>query len=223
MPRFNYHAMIETVMEHGRDDLFILQIGANDGQTHDPLHKMIQNNPGWSAILVEPLPFYYEQLKARYAGRTNIRLVNSAITDQNGPVEMHYIPHDTIQQADLPRWATGAASLYKDRNALGHAEYERYVETIEVKGQTLKDLIQSEGIGRIDILQTDAEGYDYHIINQLDFNRFHPLIIYSEVVNLPANEETALRNILDREGYLHSKTGYDRLAIDPKQIYGGLG
>ena len=41
------------------DGLTVIQIGANDGITHDPIHKFIKRDK-WNGVLLEPQPYVYE-------------------------------------------------------------------------------------------------------------------------------------------------------------------
>lgn len=40
-----------------REDLFVVQIGSNDGMTADPLYCILHEHPSWKALLVEPVPY----------------------------------------------------------------------------------------------------------------------------------------------------------------------
>jgi hypothetical protein len=77
---------LEFVLAHlvlCKPDPFFIQIGANDGKTHDPLYKFVTEF-GWSGILLEPLPDIFERLKANYAGRPNLKLLNAALAPEDG-------------------------------------------------------------------------------------------------------------------------------------------
>ena len=41
----------------------VVQVGANDGKTQDPVHPLIMRG-GWSGILVEPIPNLFGRLSA---------------------------------------------------------------------------------------------------------------------------------------------------------------
>jgi hypothetical protein len=49
-----------------KDPYTVLQIGANDGERHDPLKLIIARDKP-NCWLVEPVPEYFESLYARYA------------------------------------------------------------------------------------------------------------------------------------------------------------
>jgi hypothetical protein len=78
---------------------------------------------------------------------------------------------------------------------------------------TLSDLISKHGVKRVDVLQLDAEGYDYRILRQFNFEKFRPFIINFEIVNLRKGELAQCKQILEKHDYLYAKTGYDLLAV----------
>ena len=64
------------------EDLFFIEIGANDGKMHDFVFKRV-NKQHWRGILVEPVGYYFERLKAHYAGNDHLILENAAIAEQD--------------------------------------------------------------------------------------------------------------------------------------------
>lgn len=214
MPHFNLRYFMETLGEQRGKDVFLLQIGAMDGKTFDPIHEYVERFH-WMGLMVEPIKEYFLQLQDTYRHNPRIAYANVAIAEQSGTAIMHRIPTDNIVNKDVPKWGLGAASLYADRNALGFDAVRPFVVQEEVICVTLPQLLQSYDIGRVDILQIDAEGHDYHILKQMDFERYHPRVIHLEIVNMPKGEQTACKKWLDRFGYIHIKAGYDLLAVAP--------
>ena len=63
--------------------LTIVQVGACDGITNDPIfHHVAQGSV--RAILVEPNPFAFDRLKKNYRDLQNVTLVQAAIGEQDG-------------------------------------------------------------------------------------------------------------------------------------------
>lgn len=50
-----------------KDDIKFVQIGSNSGMHDDPIYKYIRKN-GWQGVLVEPVPYLFEELKNNYSG-----------------------------------------------------------------------------------------------------------------------------------------------------------
>jgi len=86
-------------------DLFVVQIGSNDGATGDPIFRLLQGNPKWEGLLIEPVPFLFERLKRNYRGNKNIHFDNVAITEKAGRADFFYIdPLAKERIPELPEW-----------------------------------------------------------------------------------------------------------------------
>jgi hypothetical protein len=118
-----------------------------------------------------------------------------------------------VKDETLPRWGMGASSFFMDRNALAWKEIKPHIVEEAVDCMTLHDLLEKHQVKKIDLLQIDAEGYDYRILRQLNFEKFHPHIIHLEIVNLPKSEVGECKQLLDKYDYLHAKNGYNLLAV----------
>ena len=61
-----FESLIETFLRKNKD-MFIIQIGANDGKIDDPIYEFVTNYPPkMSGILIEPVKDYFEELKINY-------------------------------------------------------------------------------------------------------------------------------------------------------------
>lgn len=158
------------------------------------------------------MPDYFLELQHTYKDRPLVTCANVAITEHNGTVMMHRVDPAAVEEGHVPRWAKGASSLYQDRTALCWADIKPYLTTIEVPCLTLHSLLSYYGVERIDVLQIDAEGYDYHILRQIDWTHHRPRLINFEIVNLPENEQKEAQSLLAQQGYVFEKTGYDLVA-----------
>ncbi len=215
MPHFNLRYFMQTMGKERGRDIFLLQIGAMDGKTFDPMHEYITQFR-WQGLLVEPVKEHFAALSALYKDHEGMALANVAVGEHDGLATLHRIKNEDVARKRVPHWGLGLASLYKDRNALAFAEVEPLMIEEEVPCLRLSTLLKSYAVPRIDILQIDAEGHDYHILKQLNFNKYHPLVINMEIVNIPKAEQTACKHLLDAQGYLYSKAGYDMLAVSPQ-------
>ena len=142
------------------DDFFIIQIGACDGVMADPLHDWIKRG-NWRGILVEPQAVEFEKLKDTYRDEHD-RLIfeNVAIADTDGTCTLYRLK-DSARTAD---WERGTASLVVPFNS------DRFVAET-VKSLTFDTLLRRHGVSHLDLLQIDAEGYDFEILKRIDFGR----------------------------------------------------
>ena len=146
----------------------IIQIGSHVGDTpNDPIFNMIDNTT--KLILVEPVPFLFEQLQNNYKRLDNKKIffINKAVSDFIGETEMT-IPSEKNNFEKLPFWASQLASI-NPNHALGHLS-NLLVEKITVKTTTLNEIVSQYNLTQIDLLQVDTEGHDYTILMNYNFD-----------------------------------------------------
>ena len=200
-------------------DVFFVEIGAMDGVAFDPLYDAVLKHH-WRGLLVEPLPDLFTQLSRTYAGREGIILENVAIAETPGSLTMTRVKPDAVAQGLVPSWAKGMSSLFEDRNGLaGHRisgeDFEKirpHIVRETVRCDTLDNILRKHDVAKIDILQIDVEGYDYHVLKQVDFSRFRPTVIRMEWCNLPQEEKQSSRDLLRRWGYRMAEVEFDLIA-----------
>ena len=74
-------------------------------------------------------------------------------------------------------------------------------------------LLGQQDVHSIDVLQIDAEGYDYEIIKQVDFDLVQPNIIRFEHMHLSDEDLNECINKLAPLGYRFINEGLDTIAI----------
>jgi FkbM family methyltransferase len=157
----------------------IIQIGSHIGDTaRDPIFNIVNNNT--KLILVEPVPFLFEQLKNNYNNKfknnNNITFINKAASNFIGEIEMT-IPSEKNDFSKLPPWASQLASVNSD-HATGHIR-DLLVEKIRVQTTTINEIVKEHNIKEIDLLHTDTEGHDHTILMNYNFE-IKPTIIMFE-------------------------------------------
>ncbi|MCP4046406.1 MAG: FkbM family methyltransferase [Gammaproteobacteria bacterium] len=191
----NLRFYVEFVRSEKSDDLFIVEIGAMDGVLFDDIHEHVALH-NWRGLLVEPLADEYEKLIENYS-HTNDRLqfARVAVTESSGSQVMIRVK----PEENAPLHYRGMSSCFTDRNDL--ADLRDSCVSVTVESVTLHELLERYSVEKIDILQTDTEGYDYRILRQLDFSRFSPLLILFETCCLPVQELNSLKKLLHNQGY----------------------
>ena len=215
---FHLATLIDRQLEVTRDP-FVLQIGAMDGVQYDPIHPFLKKG-GWSGLLVEPLPDLFAALVDNYRGVTGLRFANVAISDHEGSLSLNRVDPAAIRSGAAPDWTIGVSSMFEDRNSIGGVkisavDYERirpHLVKQTVASTTLASLLRSHDVDHIDLLQIDAEGYDYQVLKQLDFDRFRPSIVHLEHYLLPPAEQEACFALLLRNGYVLGVRDIDLVA-----------
>jgi FkbM family methyltransferase len=177
----------------------VMQIGANDGATGDPLARWFDQTQ-WSGVLVEPIPHLAAALAKRYAARKNIAVERSAIGDEDGNACMFRI----AESPGAPTWHQQLASfdrsvLLKHRGAIPEIDSLVVEETVPVI--SVKTLLGRHRMSRIDLLVIDTEGHDYRILKQFDLIAFAPTLVMFEHQHLDPAEKADAYKILSRAGY----------------------
>lgn len=211
-PRKRSLAELLDLFSRRTETVNFLQVGANDGFFHDPLHKFIRMYR-WKGVLLEPQPFVFERyLKRLHRNTPGIQTVNAAMANDDGVRNIYKISFSNS------RWATGLASFNKSaiEEAIesGHVERcaSRYGEKLPAEKKDFiaeetiacispETLIQRYGLHKIDWLQIDAEGYDFEIIKMMKIEKTNPRVIVYEHSHLSADDQAACVRHLTNNNY----------------------
>jgi FkbM family methyltransferase len=210
--RFNPASRLRSSLRD-RKDLYIVQIGSNDGTTSDPIHSLLQSNPSWKAILVEPVPFLFNRLRQNYSNNPNIQFANVAITDQVGKATFYYVdPTAKNHIPELPDWYDQLGSFDPSHIAkhFGNA-LDPFTVSTQIATFPLSAFLERNNVAKIDLLHIDTEGHDWIVLRQLDLSRFRPDVILIEHKHLSKEDKSETLAFLKRE-YIISDLGADFFA-----------
>jgi FkbM family methyltransferase len=145
-------------------------------------------------------------------------LENCAIAKESGTRVLYTMADDP----SLPSWSSNMSSFDR-RVLLKHApeipNIKKFIRKRSVRCITLDDLFGRYNVRHIDLLQIDAEGYDYDILMMLDFTKWKPVIINYESKHFPARKQVKLMNTLTAHGYKVRSDGHDTLAhLQPSRL-----
>jgi FkbM family methyltransferase len=201
--------------------LQVVQIGANDGIQNDPLRKYLQSPGNYTAKLVEPIPFYFNQLSTLYTGRADVEIVNLAVGSRSGELQLFHIDPRVAYKmnGDGPQnnWALGQGSnsratvvywIYK--NAWRGIDYmERIPEWLEAIEMLPVPIIPTGdliGNGDRTLLVIDVQGMEGDVILGLAVNNLPKWVVIEEDLG----RESA-RNLLLSWGYKEVVAGSDSM------------
>jgi FkbM family methyltransferase len=197
----------------------VVQIGAHVGNTpNDPIYsflrKELPSHPASVVVLVEPVAEFFRKLQQAYGDLPSVRLENVAVAEEEGKRDFYRLGVDPADYG-RPEWLSQLGSLRAERlerlwdnyertipNAAPHKQFQlehRVRETVQCT--TFHRLLDRHGITDLDLLQIDAEGYDYEILRTIDFDRVRPRFINYERVLLQ-DDEPACRAMLSAAGYV---------------------
>jgi FkbM family methyltransferase len=207
-----------------RENVTIVQIGANDGINNDPVHKFIKRDH-WNGVLLEPQRLVFEKyLKPLYEKTDSIIVLNAALDEKEGQRPIYKISFSDS------RWATGLASF--NREALEASIRSGYIErTARKEGTPLPEnkddfittemvecisaetLIVRYNMEHIDWLQIDTEGFDFEIIRMFNISVTRPEVIVYENLHFNPEQQHECMEYLEQNGYLCRTFGPNTLAM----------
>jgi FkbM family methyltransferase len=148
-----------------RRDGFFLDVGCA-WPVHYSNTYYLEKELGWSGIGVDAIDDHARRWRNR---RPNSKFVNFIVTDHSGGVESFY----RTERGEL----LGIATLTP---GAGLGKEEKWVE-IQVPTITLTDLLDQNGVSKLDLLSMDIEGAELLALAGFDIHRFEPELVVIEV------------------------------------------
>ena len=209
-----------------KDKLNIIQIGANDGKSGDPVYRKNLEH-GKKILLIEPQKFYKDTLLKNYSDfKGELHIEHVAIGDGINNLSFYIIKEEYWNEyknkfgSDINSLFSLSkdhlAKLVASRLEISFSEIDNYITTLNVDIVTLKSLIKKYNFDEIDLLQIDAEGYDFKIINSLE--GIKPRLIHFESFKLSIEEWNAFKYFCDLNGYGFIQGTMNTLAILGSEI-----
>ena len=154
----------------------LIQIGANDGISHDHVHNIIKKFK-LESLLLEPIKKYYVDLQNNYSNYNNVRFENSALSINNEVLFLYKVnPKYFNKYGTL---SSGISSFYKE-HLLKHGIKKNHIVQEKVNQISFDELLKKHNISSFDLLLIDTEGYDCHIVDDffLKIKKIRPIIIF---------------------------------------------
>lgn len=143
----------KSIKELVQGNKVFIQVGTNIGK--DFFRDVVFYHKPERTILIEPNEDLIDIIKTNYEG-IKVDIENVAIIENPGPV--------TLYHPDREGYYHGCFSL------LPMNDWEDLVE-IHAEGVTINSIFEKYGIGKIDFLCVDTEGYDAIILKTIDFKK----------------------------------------------------
>lgn len=224
-----YQAILLSFMS-SLSRLRMVQIGANDGMTADPMYNFVKRFPDKTElVLIEPQSVLIPYLKENYAFHPRAVIENCAI-GPDGHLQLFAIKEQYWNKLKIVPYAinwphyrapTGVASSNRDhverfltKYLMPEYDINDVIEELTVPCHVLEEICRQAGLeGPIDVLQVDAEGCDDEVIYNSSIEMLQPRVICFETVNLSLERLEALRSYLASHGYEIIPNGLDALAL----------
>lgn len=174
----------------------MVNVGACDGVLFDDMTPWLKRIPGARAVLVEPVPYNREKLRANYPDESRFVIEPVAIMREPGRLNIRTFDVDALESGKLPQEFVGCSSA-TDTNLIqgkgawcqedeNFARFEPYFKDLEVETDTFDAVMERNGVRDIDALLIDCEGADWIVLEQVDLERYRPRMIKIEVGSLNA-------------------------------------
>lgn len=162
---------------------YFIQVGANDGISHDNLYFFVKNNKNIKGIVIEPIKDYFDELKKNYAFATNILPLNLAIHNYLKKVDLYRL--DKQKEIFSPDWARGIASVHPKHHLKSNTPTDFIIKET-VNADTFMNVYYqyTKMNEKIDLIQIDVESYDWEVLKMIDLKELMPAIIKYEWINL---------------------------------------
>jgi FkbM family methyltransferase len=201
----------------GLKNVKFVQVGSNDGVSNDPLRQYIVSNNEWKGVLIEPVPYIYENLKKLYSDNLGVTVLNCAISDDiSENLTFYYVDKNAkILGEGLPDWYQQLGSFHRE-NIIKHMNglLEPFIISASVQIRSLDSIF--EEFGAFQVLHIDAEGHDLQVLKSLNFSKWQPNIIIMEYKHLYNMQRKDMLNIFNRLFYQF------RFFLDDVVAYKGL-
>jgi FkbM family methyltransferase len=212
-------------------DVYVIQIGANDGINHDPIHKFVKRDH-WKGVLVEPQPDVFRyQLFPLYLRNAGIYMENIAISHEIGLMDMFKISFCA------ERWATGLTTFHKptlqDKVDRGDVDIiakrkgirvpsskSEYINQVKVEAKTFEFIRAKYQIKNVDVLQIDVEGFDFEVIKLYDLSKNKSKVIVFESRHLSDEEYSAAEAYFQQNNYTIKRVKGDSIAVSNDYTFG---
>ena len=184
----------------------VLQIGSNDGISGDTLNKLIEENSQWHVLFVEPVPDLFEKLERNYGSSKRFKFENAGINDDGSQQKFYRIGENAFEEIpDLSENYKQIGSFSREHvEKLSTTEIIKFIEELDVNCMSLEKLLEKHKIETLDLIQIDAEGYDWKILSQLDLKKHKPEMIIFESKNLREEEKEEAIKFLQEAYYIIS-------------------
>ncbi|MGZ8544110.1 MAG: FkbM family methyltransferase [Flavisolibacter sp.] len=205
----SFQKILEKNYPAGSNFSFI-QVGANDGVSHDFLFDFIRKRQA-RGLVIEPLPDLFEKLLHHYSFNQEVIAVNKAVHPESSTINLYRL--DPAQAHLYPEWASGIASVNKDHHTKSGIPSSAMISQ-QVTAARLMDIISENNFSLpVDLLQIDAEGFDFEILKLADLDILQPAIVRFEIINLSREDGKSAVQLLKNKGYHCLQDGYDIIAL----------
>lgn len=204
-----------------RGGLRVVQVGANDGVTNDPVFSLFHRFAA-DILLIEPQASLLPRLRENYSEFSGRLVVeNTAVAAEVGSMRLFELTEEAGEKYHAatgfnPTGITAGRPEHleahlKEYNVVRQDELAESIRWLEVPSQPLDRILELNGLAEIDFLQIDTEGADWMVLQTLGSHR--PPVINFEWVHLSAQDWSDCRRWMAENHYVSFRGERDCLLI----------
>lgn len=190
-----------------------LQIGANDGISHDPFREfMIRSNA--RGVAVEPVPEYFSAMSRNYAAYFEVIPENCAVGYPAGRLPFYAFTPNYLAAKGGSKELAGLASFTREKliACMGRGELpENCIREIVIPVRTVEEVMEKHGFDHFDCLFMDCEGHEENILTHLDYDLIKPRVIVFEHTHY-GNRAVNIEAHLSTKGFHFTRLTHDTIA-----------
>jgi FkbM family methyltransferase len=163
--------LIENFLSRPGIPKYYIELGALDGVRYSNT-KTLEDEYGWSGILIEPVPSAFESLKLN---RPRNILVNSLVGSEGGEVEFRFYSNPDLQAVSAIKNTQKNHHKLEWMNA-GTASSQWLVDQINgdlqeasIFTQSLGSIVRRSQIPSFGLLSLDVEGHELEVLKSYDW------------------------------------------------------
>ena len=181
-----------------------IQIGAYKGNL---FRRRAQNNPNGMYLLIEPVPYLFEELKTRYENLPNAHFENIAISDTNHCKDLFFIGKKFLwnKPAHADQLASFSEGHIKKHRSVFEKTNPAEIQKIKTHCKRFIEIVEQYKITSIGQLTIDTEGEDHKILKDFPFDKVKPKEIVFEYKHMKKEELSGVEELLAKEGYSVSR------------------
>lgn len=191
-----------------------LQIGANDGISHDPFREFMIRREA-RGLAAEPVPDFFRQMRRHYASYRGVTPVKCAVGYPAGHLPFYTFRSEYLARHKDAAELAGLAGFSRDKLAARLAPGEdakNCIEEIVIPVRTVEELMEEHGFEALDCLFMDCEGHEQNILLNLDYERVRPRLIIFEHSHF-GERAVEIESHLARHGFDFTRLQHDTLAV----------
>ena len=184
----------------------LIQIGANDGVSHDHLHDIIKKHR-LESLLLEPSESFFLELKKNYLNFPNVKIENSALSVNN---DISFLYKVNPEYFKIYGTLSSGISSFEKGHLIKHGIKAKHIVKEKVNQISFDQILSKYNINNFDLLLIDTEGYDCNIVSDffIKIKTIRPFLVFewSHIKNV---ELCNTLNLLIKNNYLFFPVGDD--------------